>query len=319
MIASERLIPTQAAPTVATYTISSDGNRLGPELTVLSLVVDRQVNRIPTATLVIRDGEVSAQTFKVSESGDFNPGKEIVIELGYRASNTEIFRGEVTGQQLKIRNQRSLLVVTIKDPAYKMSVGRRSRYFSDQTDSDAWEAIISSASLSTTGDGTTAIVPELTQHHCTDWDFVMSRVEANGMVCIVRAGELEMKKPTLAPTAALKLEFGANLLSFDAALDVRDQFTEANATAWRPTDAEAVTETSPPALGGAASGDYTTDKQAEVHERNPEALHHGGDLSVDELTGWASAVAERSRLARIRGAAEFQGTAAVIVGDTVEL
>lgn len=319
MIASERLIPTQAAPTVATYTISSDGNRLGPELTVLSLVVDHQVNRIPTATLVIRDGEVSAQTFKVSESGDFDPGKEIVIELGYRASNTEIFRGEVTGQQLKIRNQRSLLVVTIKDPAYKMSIGRRSRYFSDQTDSDAWEAIIRSSGLSSAGEGTTAIVPELTQHLCTDWDFVMSRVEANGMVCVVKAGELQIKRPKLERSAVLKLEYGANLLSFDGALDARQQFSEAEATAWRPTDAEPVTETASPSVGDQGSAGYITSKLAEAHGLSPWQLHHGGDLSVDELTGWATATAERSELSRVRGAAAFQGTAAIEVGNTVEL
>ena len=42
------------------------------------------VNKIPTAQLVIYDGEVAKQKFEASASDFFIPGKKITIEMGYQ-------------------------------------------------------------------------------------------------------------------------------------------------------------------------------------------------------------------------------------------
>jgi phage protein D/phage baseplate assembly protein gpV len=299
--APERIVPTVAPPTVATYTLTSDGRELGPELSVLSLVVEREVNRIPTATLIIRDGKVSEQTFAVSESEDFAPGKKITIAAGYRATNEDIFSGIVVSQQLKIREQRSVLVVTLKDAVHTLTIGRRSRYFTEQSDSDAWESIVFAAGLEIDAESTDGVVPELAQHRSTDWDFLLSRVEANGMVAVANDGKLTIGKPAVVRLPVLKLEFGANLLSFDAELDTRRQYGEIAAYAWSSAEGEAISETA------TGPGEH------------PIELHHGGGLAAAALGRWAGATAERSELATIRAAATFQGTAAVTVGDTVEL
>ncbi len=313
-----RVIPTAAAPTVATYTITSEGKAVGPELTLLSIVVDQEVNRIPVATLIIRDGAVQEQTFRISEGEAFAPGKKISIEAGYRAVNAPIFSGEVVSQQIRIREQRSLLIVTVKDPAYRLTMGRKSRYFSEQTDSDAWESIINSAGLQVEGESTTAIIPELTQYRSSDWDFIMSRVEANGLVCITQDGSLQIAAPTTGPTGVLKLEYGANLLNFDAELDTRNQYAEAEVRAWSPANAETITESAPPSAAGPGNA-YSTDALADLHGRGPLTESHGGAVEATELSTWAGALARRSQLARVRATAEFQGTDVVKVGDTVEL
>ena len=82
----DRLIPTLVAPSASTFTILSDGEAVPREHQVLSIVVNRGVNRIPMATLVVRDGDAAAQTFAVSETDYFVPGKIIEIKAGYQAT-----------------------------------------------------------------------------------------------------------------------------------------------------------------------------------------------------------------------------------------
>jgi Rhs element Vgr protein len=317
MTASSRLIPTVAPPTAVSFTVTSDGEDLGPGLPVLSIVIDREVNRIPSATLILQDGSLADQTFKLSESGDFDPGKKIELSLGYQGTNQPIFAGVITGQRIKLSGDRTLLTVTCKDAAFRMTVKRQTRYFSDQSDTDALEGLIRGAGLTAEAADTGAIVPELTQHLCTDWDFLVSRAEANGMVVIVNDGSINVMKPELADTPTLKLEYGANLMAFDAEVDARKQYAEVESHGWRAAEQEVVTEGNPPPAP--AAGDYTTEKLAKVHEQSPYKQVHGGAVEPAELISWSTATARFSELSRVRGTMRFQGSSEVAVGDTVTL
>ena len=317
MTVDSRLIPTVAPPTAVSFTVVSDGQDLGPGLPVLSIVVDREINRIPSATLILQDGSLADQTFQLSESGQFDPGKEIVLSLGYQGTNEPIFRGVIVGQRIRLSGDRSLLTVTCKDAAFRMTINRPSRYFTDQKDSDAWESLIAGAGMTADVADTGEIVPELTQHLCTDWDFIVSRAEANGMVVIVQDGEIIIKEPELSPTPALALEYGANLMAFDAEVDARHQHVEVESHAWRAAEDEVVTETNPPAAPG--GGDYGPEKLAEVHGQSPFKQVHGGGLGPAELIDWSAATARFGALGRVRGTVRFQGTGEVKAGDTVTL
>ena len=317
MTAESRLIPTVAPPTAVSFTVLSDGEDLGPGLPVLSLIVDREVNRIPSATLILQDGSLADQTFKLSESGQFDPGKEIVLSMGYQGTNEAVFKGVIVGQRIRLSGDRSLLTVTCKDAAFRMTINRQSRYFTDQKDSDALESLIAAAGLTADVADTGEIVPELTQHLSTDWDFLVSRAEANGLVVVVRDGEVSIREPELSPTPALALQYGANLMAFDAEVDARHQHVEVESHAWRAAEDETVVETNPPVAPG--TGDYGSEKLADVHGKAPFKQVHGGGLGPAELIDWSTATARFSELGRVRGTVRFQGTADIAVGDTVTL
>ncbi|MCP9234657.1 type VI secretion system tip protein VgrG [Lewinella sp. JB7] len=316
MSLTDRLIPTIAPPTAVSFSVLSDGTDLGPGLPLLSIVLDLEVNRIPSATLILQDGSLPDQTFPLSESGTFDPGKKIELELGYQGTNVRVFSGIITGQRIRLRGDRSLLTVTCKDAAFRMTINRQSRYFTDQKDSDALETLITNAGLTADVADTGEIVPELTQHLCTDWDFIVSRAEANGLVVIVENGHVRIVEPELTDTPALHLEYGANLMAFDAEVDARGQFAEVRSYAWRSADGEAVEEDSP---FTATTGTYATPALAEVHEQSPYRQVHGGGVEPGELIHWSAATARFSALGRVRGTVRFQGTTDVAVGDTVKL
>ena len=317
MSVPSRRIPTVAPPTAVSCRVLSDGNDLGPGLPVLSVIVDREVNRIPEATLILEDGSLAEQSFRLSEGGDFAPGKRLEIQLGYRGTNEPVFAGTVVGQQIKLRGGRGLLVVRCKDAAYRMTINRRSRYFEDQKDSDALESLLQAAGLDHEVAATAEVVPDLSQHLCTDWDFLVSRAEANGMVVRVRDGKVVIAEPELAPAAVLRLEYGANLIDFDAEVDVRTQYATVESRAWRAAEDETLVEENPPAAP--ATGAYTTPKLAEVNERDPYRQYHGGGASPGELIAWSAATARFSALGRVQATLRYEGSPAAGVGDTVEL
>ena len=75
-------IPTPATPDTCTSVILIDGAQLPGAYHVLSVVVSRELNRIPSALIHLRDGEASQATFEASSSDLFVPGKKIEIQMG---------------------------------------------------------------------------------------------------------------------------------------------------------------------------------------------------------------------------------------------
>ena len=129
-------IPTPATPDVCTLALLVDGKDVSGELHVLSVTTTRELNRIPAATIHIQDGEAAKETFAVSNSDRFVPGKKIEVQLGYRSQNETVFQGLIVKQRIKVRKNVSLLVVECRDEAVRMTRGLNSRYFEDTKDSD---------------------------------------------------------------------------------------------------------------------------------------------------------------------------------------
>ena len=72
---NKRTIPSEGAKSVATFSILSGGNAVSKEYHVLSITVNKEVNRIASATIIMLDGEAPEQSFLVSNKPDFEPGK----------------------------------------------------------------------------------------------------------------------------------------------------------------------------------------------------------------------------------------------------
>ena len=106
-MSNESTIPTPATPDVCTVAILIDGAEISGEFHVLSISVTRELNRIPTATIQLQDGEASKSTFAASNTDHFIPGKKIEIQLGYRSQNDSVFKGIIVKHSIKIRKNGS--------------------------------------------------------------------------------------------------------------------------------------------------------------------------------------------------------------------
>lgn len=315
---SDRIIPTPVAPSVATFTVLSAGTEVPREFQVLSIVINKAVNRIATATLILRDGDPAAQTFAASEEDYFVPGKELELKAGYQGTEDKIFNGVVVSHAIRVRDQRSVLEVVCKDPAFKMTLNPENRYFRDTTESDALEDIIRASGLTAEVEATTESKAEIIQYHCTNWDFVLTRADALGKICITEGGTLRVKAPNLTQASVLSLSYGGNLLSLDLQMDARNQFKSINSKAWSMPNSE-LAEAEESTFTAPNAGNLTANDLADAHGIDPLQQQHGGNVSEAELQEWSKARLQKSRLARIRGRAQFQGIASLEVGQLVTL
>ena len=192
--------PLEARFGVVTIDLLVNGKAVQTEL--LSISITREVNRIPTARLVIRDGNPAERTFPESEGNDFIPGNELQIKLGYNSKNTTVFKGFITKHAIRLHeNGFSELNIEARDKAVKMTLGRKNKYFTEQKDSEIIEALISNHGLQSDVKTTTLKHSEVVQHHATDWDFMMTRAEANGLLVLVKDGKLTVALPKVESTA----------------------------------------------------------------------------------------------------------------------
>lgn len=303
-------IQTSKNPDLVTYTIMVDGEALPGTIEVMSVAVTREVNRIPVAHIVIKDGEASAQTFEHSSSSSFVPGKEVEITAGYHAEEESIFKGLIVKHNLKIRGGVSVLMIECKDAAVKMTIGRKSKYFYESKDSQVFEDLIDTYGLDKEVEATNYSHPELVQYNCSDWDFMISRAQANGKLCFVEDGKIIIAKPDLSSTEIETISFGSTMLDFDGEIDARTQVSASKAYSWSYGDQE-VLEVEGNDPGVSLNGNLSTSELADVVGLESLELRHGGYMNDVELQDWADSTLLYQQLARVRGRVKFQGIPAV--------
>ena len=198
----ELIIPNPSKHDVSTYDVIIEGKAMNASYQLTMLSVIKEINRIPTVKLSLRDGDAAAKTFEISNSNEFIPGNRIVIKLGYDGDNKQVFKGIITKQAVQVKaNGNSQLTVECRDETIKMTVGRKSKYFENVKDSQATEELVKAyKGLEVDGKETTITHRELVQHHITDWDFLLLRAEACGLLVSVEDGKVKTFKPIPRPS-----------------------------------------------------------------------------------------------------------------------
>lgn len=310
MAEAPRTIPENSTHGVISYEILSDGKAIEFNTQVLGISVRNEVNRIPIATIVLRDGNAAESDFSISNDKVFEPGKEITIKLGRDQKNAVVFKGLVVKQRISISDQaESNLIIECRDKADKMTRGRFSKYYEKKKDSDVIKTLIGNHGLSNKVDATTLQHAELVQYHCSDWDFMLSRAEVNGMLVSVSEGKVNVVKPDTSTSPVLKLLYGATLLEFDAELDARQQWAKVKARSW-DYKAHKLFEAESSSVSFSEAGNLTGKKLADTVGPEEYELAHSGQVLKEELKAWADGCMLRSRLAKIRGSAR------ILVGST---
>ena len=315
------IIPTRAETDLPTFTVLSNGEAISEEIGIHSILVTRSVNRIPTARLVVFDGSVAQQNFEISSGDLFVPGAEIEIKAGYHSDEDTIFKGIVTSQSIKAKNRKpAKLVVEMKDEAVKMTIGRKSRYFEDITDSDLMETLVTDYGLDfeIRKNSPDVTHSEMVQHDVTDWDFLITRAEANGLIVIVDDGKILVVQPDLTDDPVVQLSYGQNILEFEAGMDARDQYAAVKSIGWDMAGQEvAEREADDPGLD--EPGNISAADLSEVAGPDEIVLKHTGNIPAEELKAWADAQLLRSRLAKIKGRVKTVGFGSIKPGDVIEL
>ncbi len=304
---------------LVTFTIKIGDEAISKVYGVYSIIIVKEINKIPLANIVIQDGSASKRDFEASNQGLFIPGKEIEILSGNIKKESTIFKGVIIKHGIKIRNNgASMLILECKDKSVKLTIGPKSKYYAGKKDSEAIEEVITTYGLDKEIQATTLEHKDLVQFNATDWDFILTRVEANGKVCIVDDGKIIVKAPSLDGDAIKTLTYGDSILDFDATIDARDQYQAVKAYAWDPSTQDILeVDAEDPAING--NGNLTPAYLSAVIGLDHLSLTHTGMLEQEELQAWADAQFLKNQFAKTRGRVGFMGSAEVKVGDIIQL
>jgi Rhs element Vgr protein len=313
-------LPSESTTDVATFKLLANGKDITYEYAVLSLVVNRSVNRVPTAKIVLRDGSAAEETFAASEGPDLVPGVKLDIAVGYDGNDQSIFEGLIIKQSLKVgANGDSTLVLDCKEAATRLTIGRHNRYFTDSTDSEAIETILGEYSdLAPEVTSTSVSHPEIVQYYVTDWDFILSRAEMNGQILLVEDSKFKVQPPSTSGSPLSTFTYGVNLLELEAEMDARFQYKAVKAKAWSYSD-QALVEVDGAEPSMNAQGNLSGSDLADVIELSELELRHSGQVLEPELQAWADAQLLKSRLAKIQARVKLKGYSEAKPDTLIEL
>ena len=284
---------------------------------LLSASVSSSAGHVAWARLAWRDGDAAGSRFTLADDNLFIPGAEVEILAGADTPD-RLFKGIVVGQQLRIRESAApQLIIECRHAATRMSLQRHGATYLEMSDADVITQLFSDAGLSITAAATSVTHPHLVQYDCTDWDFAVTRAQANGQLLLTRAEALETRVPDASGEPVATLQFGATLLEFDAQVDAREQTRAVQTLTWNAADqALHRLDASPPAFR--APGNQSADSLADALGVDSLPLPHVM-LPDDEATAAAEARLLRARLDQVSGRAMCLGLGQVLPGDVVEL
>lgn len=307
---------------VVTTTILSDGTKLDASHEVLAIDIRREVNRIPQASLLLIDGDAALQKFAISDTRVFEPGREIEIRLRYEGAgqDTTVFKGPVVRHGVEASAQGSVLRVDLKDAALKMALGRKSAVFRDQSDDGVMRKLIGDAGLKVGSLAATKPVhSENLQYACSDWDFLVARADANGLLVVAEDGSIAVQKIDISGAASHQFDYGiTELYNFEFELDAGQQFDSAQSTGWDMKEQKATSPAKAKSFA-LAQGNLDGAKLAKALGLPPLALSHPVPMAPEELQAWADARLQRNRLALIRGRLSTLGLPKLKLLDVVEI
>lgn len=300
--------------------IFSDGNPINPAVFgLISVYVFKGVNRIGKATLKLAAGDIPKGEVPESDSDTFAPGKKIRIEAGYAGDESPIFEGLVTGHTFAVEEERSAqLQVECRDYAFPATLARRNALFEKKKDSDVLKEILGKyAPLSPSVDVTAATHDELVQYYATDWDFALSRADANGLVMVTEGKSISVKKPDVGASPKLKVTSGTDVIEFRGALSASAMQGDVDAWAWNPKE-QKISKASGKKPSLNRQGASSPDKLAQAVGVNKYGLQTGV-ASEQVLQSWADGQRLKAGLSHLQGYCKVQGSAKALHGGTLEL
>ncbi len=137
-----RILETPAPRDLPTYTLFLEEQALETSFQVLSIRVQKEANRIPTAYLTLKDGDPASGNFPASNDNRFVPGKKLEIRAGYHKTEKTIFKGILVRQGIEAQSTGTTrLNLLAKDVWVKTTLVPKRRYFTEKKDSEAAEEI----------------------------------------------------------------------------------------------------------------------------------------------------------------------------------
>ena len=318
--------PADSLNQLASFAVKVDGTQIETKFKLFRIQTFKEVNKLSRATISIIGGNPKENNFDESEESIFATGSEVEISLGYDQSNEIVFKGIISKHALKIKKDfqsvstNNLLVIECVDKAVKLSNTYTTEIYEDKLDSDIITALISNAAgVSKTVSFTSVMNDFLPKYNCNDWDFILQRAEANGMIVLNSDNAITVTEPKpLLTIPELTVTYGNAMIDFHAEVDASTQYSTFDLSSYDSYNEEAVSSTSQePSL--LAQGDLDGVTISKDVSPTKNELSTSSILTSSEAKNIADAFLMRSRLSRLVGKICVKGINNIDIGSIITL
>ena len=299
--------------------ILGNGNALSSVLPIVSVDVYYGINTIPKAVVVIEDGEMSNGKFPLSDGADLEPGSEVTIKAGYATNSSPIFKGVVVRHGVSISKRgRSCVKIECRDKAIAMTCARKNANYLEKTDDAIVKKLAGDYGVSIKSSMGGEAHKEILQYYCTDWDFIMTRAEANGCWLIADDKGMSIEKIAAKGGADVELTWGTDIIEFKAEANALFQVKNVEAKSWDITKQQVISgKSGMKSLGGQTN--LANSKLQGVLKVSSNTLQSNSQVSKGMLTSWAEAEQLKNELSRICGSVVCLGSTTAKLGGLVGL
>lgn len=299
--------------------IKEGGSDIKDSQFIMSVTTNSEFQKLATAEIIFNDGGKSDEDFVIGQSDSLAIGKELEIGVGNADKQEVVFKGVVVKNAMHLSKGSTELVVTLKHPAYKMTLDRKFRSFEDKTDSDIISEICGEYGINADVESTSVTHERMMQYNCTDWDFINMRAEANGLLLFTSNEGIIAKAPAIGDEPVIKLTNDFNINEVNLEMDGRYSFDNFVTKAWNFTSQQEEEVSEKGNQFDFPQGDTDSAKLASL-SGNSDAISFvmGNCENPDGLTAEAKAIVMRHNLSRIVGDVNIAGNATLQPSQMVE-
>ena len=204
------------------------------------------------------------------ESSLLRLGGKVEVRMGYGSKLELMIAGEISSIMPSYpAGGIPILEVSGLDLSGQMMKGKRSRSWTDVTDTDIVRLVAGEYGLKTASvDATGVRKGKVVQENQSDYDLIRGMARSNGFEFFVKKDELSFRTPRNGDGEAVTLRWGESLTWFRPEMNLRNQVSSVEVRHWDPKGKEEI-------VGKAKKGDE--------HGRAPGGKS-GGDI-IESLSG----------------------------------
>ena len=295
------------------------GEALPSTVVILSADIDYSINCIPRATIVFADGDITTGKFELCEDDKLKPGKEVTLKAGYGTQLEPVFTGVIVSLGVSILpDGRSCTKIVCRHKVIALTESRRNANYLKKSDDDIVKAIASKYGVTIDSSMGGGPHKELLQYYCTDWDFIMTRTEANACWLLADQDGMSIEPISSKGNSELSLTWGTDIIEFNASVNSEHQVNNVEARAWDLTKQQMISSKSG-AQSVQTQGNLSSSDLAKALSIPDQVLQINSQVDKGILDTWAKAEQMKNELSRISGSVTCTGNLKANLGKMVKL
>ncbi|CAE6749152.1 hypothetical protein R69927_02081 [Paraburkholderia domus] len=285
-----------------------------------------KVNGIPTAKITLSvPGDALETLSSCDEDIDLcEPGRAAAIFLLEKGGETCVFRGAIVQQSLKMRRDRVELTLTLRHRLQALVNTHRSQVFEQQNDAAIVGRLLLEQEiplLAVTGMST--LFDQLVQFRCSDWTFLRSRLDANGVWLLPTPEGVTIMRPTLSAIPEHTFRQHAHSVDEDPLIEegvwsFSEQYQPSELTVATWDDKAQVNQTALASLTALGTQAFNATPGAPLNA-TPWEFNYSTPLGLDVATKLATSLLMNLQAAGAEGEFLVEGGANYRLGQTLAI